>query len=310
MAKTVDAAPATEVVENAAEELSSRLTAGLEVLDADTDPGPDPTSESADEPAAESDPELDAAEGPDNEADPGEEDEESDPDQIADGEVDGLGADVQEKINRKIAKSTARRKAAEEAAAEAEQKVSDAEAENTRLQGEVESSESRQLATNLGVHPDYVSPAELDVLTKESNLDEQRKFLYAHIFDTDSYVDPDGKEYTVEYIRDRYDIVSRNHSRVEAEAESIRTRATQGAEDDRLAGRKLSAKPGRAKSKSASPRAAPKVPAKVHADASPPISAKPNATAEFSQQKIHDANNSDDEGAVKRALTEQLANVI
>jgi hypothetical protein len=306
--EAADDAPEADA-SNAADDLTSLVTAGLdsvveEVVDQDESPEPDSESDPA--PAADDEPDPDSEEESD-----ADEESEVEPGESAEGEIKGLKSEIQEKINRKIHKSTARRKAAEEVAEEATRR---AEAAEERVRSLEASRETLQAAVAEGIHPDYVTDDEVRLLQQEGDLEEQRKFLYSHIFDDEPYVDPStSKEYSVEYIRDRYDIINRKHSRLEAHAEEIRSSAAQKAEEHRLRGQQGASKdrsakksPGKAKSRLNPP----KVPARVTADGSPPISAKNNARAVFDQKKIHEANRTDDEGATKRALIEQLSGVI
>lgn len=153
-------------------------------------------------------------------------------DAIKDGEIKGLPAEVQEKINRKIGKTVAKRKAAEERAAAAE-------AERDMLKSKVSEFEAKSVAdvaasiTKLGLPESYVSSAEAKLILEEETLKESRAFCRAH---RGGYIasgeGDDTRSFTEEQVAARLDQVLDRLTEIGPEASAARKRAAKQLKED------------------------------------------------------------------------------
>lgn len=231
--------------------------------------------------------------------------------QFEEGELPGVRAETQEKINKRIGKVTAKRKEAEEAAQAALAKAEEAEKRATEAESRLKDSELKE-AFALGIHPSYLTKDELAVLKQDRELAKGEAWLLDH-FDgyegTDEKTDP---SYSAKQIRTRYREIQEQRRPIAARAELLRSERLQQMLADMEAGRKLrlgGKAPSGAEPAAAAPvkKALPKPPALPGAGGSaagkPPVSAtKPSAA--FDAKRVMDA------GGGKEALAQELENLL
>lgn len=186
----------------------------------------------AEEPAkdAEDEETADSKDGDDSKSD--DEEAEVDADAIKDGEIKGLPPEVQERINRKIGKSTAKRKQAEERAAAAVAELADAKA---RI-AEFEAKSTADVGANLmrlGVHESYLSPAEARLIKEEDTLKESRAFCRANRGGYEASGEGnDTKSYTADQVAERLDTVLDRLAEIAPDATAARRRAAKQLQED------------------------------------------------------------------------------
>jgi hypothetical protein len=211
---------------------------------------------------------------------------------IKDGEIPGLKPEIQASVNQRIGKVVARQKAAEEKAAEAEAKV-------TQLQ-EQRDAVDRAEAFKLGLHPEYLSKDEVEVMKKDSSLAAAEKWLLENFDGYEGDGTAENPKYTAGQVRMRYAEVKEERAILGSQAAAIRGRAMKELLEDLKAGRQLRlSKAAQAKKFTQTVKKTvvkpPAVPSGANASGKPPVSVTNKGKADF-------AKTFDEKGQNKEAL--------
>ncbi len=213
--------------------------------------------------------------------------------EIKEGEVEGLSAKAQAKINERIHELNIKRKNAE----------SEAEQTKARLKDlEVKIQDEHVLAVmKLGLDPEYVTAEEAKTLNRFENLRAWKKWFRTH---RDGYEGADPKEnMTAQEVAEREAAVEDELLDVAGPARTLWLERTKQMREDMAAGRKLRIeKASKPKPKTPDPKP-PKLPETNGATRKPPVSAGSKGKAAFDPKEFQAA------GGDKDALEKQFEKI-
>ena len=260
----------------------------------DATEGAEETTEEAEaEEAEENEATEDDAEAGDDDAEGDGDDE----DQIQEEEIKGLTEGAQAAVNKRIGKITAKRKEAEEAAEAAEQRATEAE---TKL-AEAETGKSAEefaAATNLQLHPDYVSKEEIALIQESDKLIASEEWLAEHLDGYEGNGTDADPAYTAQEVRRRHVQVGKRLRSIQSKAESARENASKQMLEDMEAGRAARlGKPSKSApaKKSAKKKSKPPVVPVAHSGTrKKPVSAKSKGAKGFSNETFEESGGGKD----------------
>jgi len=232
------AAEAAEESRNVADEVMERQLVGMEQVAAETE---EEEASSAEENAAEPEGEGAEKEAPEQEgeAESAEESEEEsgDEDQFEEGELGEIKPEVQERINKRIGRSTAKRKEAEERAAQAETQAQEAQAEAQSVKRQLDNKLSAE-AYRLQLAPEYLDEGETKLLQQDEQLAQSEQWLLNHF---DGYTDPEtgDEKYSAGVIRSKYAAVQDARRGLSGKAAALREERKSLMLEDMRRGREL-----------------------------------------------------------------------
>lgn len=172
--------------------------------------------------------------------------------------------EIQEKIDRRIGKEVAKRKAAEEALAETRTTLDDVQ---KRLQALEKDGKHAELATRAGLHPDYVTPEEAQVLERVEYLRSVRKFCQENWDGYEGSGTESNPSYSAQEVRNRFFQVDDELMSAIPKAESIRQRARNEMNEDIARGREAKVRKTKAGGPTAEPVSQRPVPPKIGGEA-------------------------------------------
>lgn len=229
-----------------------------------------------------------------------------DADAIKEGEIKGLPAEVQERINRKIGKSVARRKQAEERAEAAEATLAEAKARIAEFESRSTEDLGRNM-TKLGLHESYLSKDEAKLLTEVEELREAEDFCLQHFDGYEASGEGDDKtSYDAKQVRARYAQVRRQLEEKSPRATALRAERAKLLREDlelgravRLGKRKLVPEAGKTEAVGKKTIKPPPVPASAT-----PKPKQPGKTVALTQKEVLEAPDTKDAMAelIARAL--------
>jgi len=268
---------------NAVRTIEERLEAGLNKARGTKDEAPVPEDKPPAEPDAETDDGRqttdDSLEKPPDRQSP----DEGAEGEIKDGEVEGLSAKAQAKINARIHELNIKRKNAE---AKAEQ----TEAQLKALDGKVRD-ENVQAVMKMGIDPEYINADEAKTLNRFENLRAWKKWLRTH---RDGYEGAGTKEdpsMTVAEVAEREAVIEDELLDVAGPARTLWLERSKQMREDMAVGRKtreaLSVK-REASTKKLDPKP-PKLPEANGATRRPPVSAGTKGKAVFDKKEFNES---------------------